>query len=253
MALNGTTLLSFPAASLVLVKASDKCALSQPKTQQAPARVCKHSGRQVQDLHDRQPAQAASAIAERSDARSPGSQRQEATTPGHTDARGIVPVRVAFRPFNSVGTRDQEPFAAQWLACALPYRRFARTLAGTGARLGADADRYSFTVRDLHPLLLAGFAGALRNPSHKYLRRGHTGMEVPPQQQSGTAVVVGRVLRPRCPSEASVTDAKMTQSVADNYALVMPSLATQQAQLKLLVIAFRAPIRRQSDHGQSLA
>jgi hypothetical protein len=51
-------------------------------------------------------------------------------------------------------------FAAQWLACALPYRRFARTLAGTGARLGADADRYSFIAVDSHHLLLAGFTGA---------------------------------------------------------------------------------------------
>jgi hypothetical protein len=82
------------------------------------------------------------------------------TTPGHTDARGIASVRVAFRPLHSVGTRDQESFAAQWLAYALPHRRFARTLAGTGARLGADADRYSFIVVDSHHLLLAGFTGA---------------------------------------------------------------------------------------------
>ena len=82
------------------------------------------------------------------------------TTPGHTDARTSAPVRVAFRPFNSVGTRNHVSFAAQWLACALHYRRFARTLAGTGTRLGADADRYSFIAADFHPLLLAGFTGA---------------------------------------------------------------------------------------------
>ena len=87
-----------------------------------------------------------------------------ATTPGHTGARTIASVRVAFRPFNSVGTRDQESFAAQWLACALPYRRFTRTLADTGARLGADADRYSFIAVDSHHLLLAGFTGALKVP-----------------------------------------------------------------------------------------
>ncbi len=81
------------------------------------------------------------------------------TTPGHTGARVIAPVCVAFRPLNSVGTRDQESFAAQWLAYALPYRRFARTFTGTGARLGADAVRYSFIVRDSHPLLLAGLSG----------------------------------------------------------------------------------------------
>jgi hypothetical protein len=42
------------------------------------------------------------------------------------------------------------------VAYALPYRRFARVLADAGARLGADVDRYSFTVVDLHHLLLAG-------------------------------------------------------------------------------------------------
>jgi hypothetical protein len=46
-----------------------------------------------------------------------------------------------------------EAFAAQWLAYALPYRRF---VADANARLGADVDRYSFIVVDLHHLLLAG-------------------------------------------------------------------------------------------------
>jgi hypothetical protein len=40
------------------------------------------------------------------------------------------------------------------------YRRFADTLAGACARLGADAVRYSFIVADFHHLLLAGFTGA---------------------------------------------------------------------------------------------
>ena len=52
-------------------------------------------------------------------------------------------------------------FAARWLACAYPCRRFACTLAGTCARLGADAVRYSFIVADFHRLLLAGLTGAL--------------------------------------------------------------------------------------------
>jgi len=50
-----------------------------------------------------------------------------------------------------------QAFAAQWLAYALPCRRFACTLAGADARLGADADRYSFIVVDSHHLLPAGF------------------------------------------------------------------------------------------------
>jgi len=78
------------------------------------------------------------------------------TTPGWVGARDDAPVHVAFRKNDAVGTRDFQAFAAQWLAYVLPYRRFAATLAGDSARLGADADRYSFTVVDLHHLLLAG-------------------------------------------------------------------------------------------------
>ncbi len=48
------------------------------------------------------------------------------------------------------------PYAAQWLACELAYRRFALTLAGEDARLGADVVRYSFIVLDSQRLLLAG-------------------------------------------------------------------------------------------------
>src|SRR5450755_3862708 len=63
---------------------------------------------------------------------------------------------MAFHIRNCVGTRDDRSFAVQWLACTLPCRRFAGVLTDVCARLGADADRYSFTVRDSHPLLLAG-------------------------------------------------------------------------------------------------
>jgi hypothetical protein len=81
------------------------------------------------------------------------------TTPGHMSARAGAPIRIAFHTCDSVGPRNTS-FAAPWLAYALPYRRFARTLAGACARLGADAVRYSFTVVDFHHLLLAGFTGA---------------------------------------------------------------------------------------------
>ena len=84
------------------------------------------------------------------------------TTPGRMGTRAIVLMRVAFHNCNSVSTRNQKSYAAQWLAYALPYRRFACTLAGACARLGADAVRYSFIVVDFHHLLLAGFTGALR-------------------------------------------------------------------------------------------
>ena len=78
------------------------------------------------------------------------------TTPGRPGARATAPVRVAFRVANGVGARNYRAFAAQWLACALPCRRFAGALTGDSARLGADVDRYSFIVVDLHHLLLAG-------------------------------------------------------------------------------------------------
>ena len=78
------------------------------------------------------------------------------TTPGWTDTRVDAPVRIAFRDYEHVGTREFQVFAAQWLAYALSCRRFAVTLAGANARLGADVDRYSFIVVDLHHQLLAG-------------------------------------------------------------------------------------------------
>jgi len=40
--------------------------------------------------------------------------------------------------------------------CSVVAGPLAGALAGVCARLGADVDRYSFNVRDLHPLLLAG-------------------------------------------------------------------------------------------------
>jgi hypothetical protein len=78
------------------------------------------------------------------------------TTPGRPSACADALVRIAFRYTDSVGTRTQFSIAAQWLACTYPGRRFADTLAGACARLGADVVRYSFIVGDLHPLLLAG-------------------------------------------------------------------------------------------------
>jgi hypothetical protein len=78
------------------------------------------------------------------------------TTPGRPGARVDVPVRVAFRLRNGVGAQDMNLYEAQWLAYALPYRRFAAALTDCDARLGADMDRYSFIVSDLHRLFVAG-------------------------------------------------------------------------------------------------
>ena len=99
------------------------------------------------------------------------------TTPGRSDLAMVRPKRVAFRARNSVGTRGLA-FAAQWLAYALPYRRFVGALTDANARLGADVDRYSFIVVDLHHLLLAGLPAhfesympsqAVTSPSRKKL------------------------------------------------------------------------------------
>ena len=87
------------------------------------------------------------------------------TTPGRLGTRDVAPMRVAFRLLYGVGTQIELPFAARWLAYALPCRRFACTFTGTCARLGADAVRYSFIVVDSHHLLLAGLAGAPNSDS----------------------------------------------------------------------------------------
>ena len=58
---------------------------------------------------------------------------------------------------NASASRLNVVFEAQWLAYALPYRRFAVILADADARLGANADCYSFIAVDFHHLLFAGF------------------------------------------------------------------------------------------------
>ena len=87
----------------------------------------------------------------------PGSQ----TALGRRGARDSAPARIAFHQRNGVGAQDDVDFAAQWLAYAIPCRRFADILADACARLGADADRYSFIAVDLHHLLLAGLPAHL--------------------------------------------------------------------------------------------
>jgi hypothetical protein len=83
------------------------------------------------------------------------------TTPSRPSACVGALSHVAFRYTDSVGTRDLFSIAAQWLACTYPDRRFAGTLAGACARLGADVVCYSFIAVDLHHLLLAGLPAHL--------------------------------------------------------------------------------------------
>jgi hypothetical protein len=92
-----------------------------------------------------------------------------------------VPVRIAFRLRNGVGAQGMNLYEAQWLAYALPYRRFAAVLTDCDARLGADMDRYSFIVSDLHRLLVAGL------PAH--CERFRTSSAA----TDGTDILVGRV------------------------------------------------------------
>jgi hypothetical protein len=83
------------------------------------------------------------------------------TTPGRPRACAGARRRIAFRYTDSVGTRNQFSFAAQWLACMYPCRRFADTLTDACARLGVDVARYTFIAVDLHHLLLAGLPAHL--------------------------------------------------------------------------------------------
>src|SRR5262249_8970678 len=128
------------------------------------------------------------------------------TTPGRSELAMVRPKRVAFRARNSVGTRGLA-FAAQWLAYALPYRRFVGVLTDANARLGADVDRYSFIVVDLHHLLLAGLPAHFEShhPSHAFgslwrvylgdapwTERGPRGERQPPPRAENAANFFGR-------------------------------------------------------------
>jgi hypothetical protein len=90
------------------------------------------------------------------------------TTPRNHRARDTARGPVAFRSTHSVGFSGRISFVAQWLAYALPCRRFAPALTDGNARLGADVGRYSFIAVDLHHLLLAGL------PAHAQRKRRRT-------------------------------------------------------------------------------
>ena len=84
------------------------------------------------------------------------------TTRSRTVSRDGETARVAFGVRHTLGAPDGITIAAQWLAYAHPYRRFASVLAGRRARLGADVGRYSFIVEDLHLLSPAGLPAHAR-------------------------------------------------------------------------------------------
>ena len=78
------------------------------------------------------------------------------TTRSRTASRVGETVHMAFGVGHALDAPDGITIAARWLAYAHPYRRFASVLADRRARLGADVDRYSCIVEDLHPLSPAG-------------------------------------------------------------------------------------------------
>jgi len=69
--------------------------------------------------------------------------------------------------FGTVSAPDDRSFAVQWLACALPCRRFADALAGVCARLG-QCGSLLLHRKGLPPLLLAGLP---RTPKTCTLRK----------------------------------------------------------------------------------
>lgn len=96
------------------------------------------------------------------------------TALGQPGAGGSAASHVAFHQRNCAGTRVDADFAAQWLAYALPDRRFACALTDADARLGADVDRYSSIAVDLHHLLLAGLpAHSASRPTRLAKAGGH--------------------------------------------------------------------------------
>lgn len=84
------------------------------------------------------------------------------TTPDRPDARDCAPDVLPSTVGNASASRKYVVFEAQWLAYALPCRRFTPALTDDSARLGADVVRYSFIVVDLHHLLLAGLPAHTR-------------------------------------------------------------------------------------------
>jgi len=74
---------------------------------------------------------------------------------------------------NASASRKYVVFEAQWLAYALPCRRFTPALTDDGARLGADVVRYSFIAVDLHHLLLAGLPARTHPAGYRVASRAN--------------------------------------------------------------------------------
>jgi len=75
------------------------------------------------------------------------------TTPGRPGACESVPVRVAFRCGYGVGTQDDIPIAAQWLAYAYACQRFAPHLAMCGV-WGLTEQKVQITPKAIRKLVI---------------------------------------------------------------------------------------------------
>ena len=78
------------------------------------------------------------------------------TTPGRSGACDGAPARVAFRPVDDVGARENTLPRLDGWPMRSPVNASPLTSRPDAHDSGASVGRYSFTVTDLHRLLLAG-------------------------------------------------------------------------------------------------
>src|SRR5262245_30193509 len=111
------------------------------------------------------------------------------TTPGRPGTRVAVPVRIAFRLRNGVDAQGMNLYEAQWLAYALPYRRFAAVLTDCDARLGADR------IGRVGPRRGPGFEGCRRllYPPYHSVRRVFPGTAGRLAFQTGPSQYIGQL------------------------------------------------------------
>jgi len=91
--------------------------------------------------------------------------------PGSVDHAGSSRRSLMARPcvwpstFGTVSAPGMIGLSRSMAGLCTPLPTLRRRLAGVCARLGASAGRYSFTVRDFHPLLLAGLPAHSEKPA----------------------------------------------------------------------------------------
>jgi hypothetical protein len=166
-----------------------------PITGHAPARTSSASAPRLPDAGRRRiPPPAVKLESSRFPCKERACMPGSTTTPGRPRAGDSARRRTAFRYTDSVGTREQFSFAAPWLACTYPCRRFADILTDVCARLGADVARYTFIAVDLHHLLLAGLPAHLCENSISVRFRGYPN-DSRPQTNRIQSVLRGRLCR----------------------------------------------------------